>query len=221
MLGLVHQGVGALRDGFRGVVFPDACDADGSGHREMEAFKFDIHTADGVQTFFCDRPGVGRILNRIDPQEFFAAPASEDVILPVGAGDGVRQFLQYKIAGLVAVRIVEFTEVVHIHEEDAKLLVHLLSQDDAIGKGIVKKTAVGNAGQLIMMGNVAELADHLIIDVLRTDFTELFHHKFQLMVLIKDRDESCFDQDTPAVLVAQEHFLGTFLTILIGFEIGS
>jgi len=120
-LHLVHGAVGGFEQGVNVVtVFRKAGEADTRGEVEGAAFK--VERLIGFLGEALDNGeqivAVGDITE--DDAEFIAAEACDEVRSPWNAADAQRHFAQGRIAGAVAVAVVDALESVHVDDEDAQ-----------------------------------------------------------------------------------------------------
>src|SRR4051812_20150947 len=94
-------------------------------------------------------------------QEFLAAEAPEDVDAAQPLAGDVRQFLQHRIAGGVAERVVDRLEVVDIEKADGERLAQPLRARALARQRIEHEAAVVAAGQLVADGELLDALERL------------------------------------------------------------
>ncbi len=109
--------------------------------------------------------------------EFVAAHAHDDVLIAHGVFDSLRDRLQQLVAGLRDRRIVDVFEAVEVDEQHRQRCLLAAGFFDGGGQMSGKEQPVGQAGQLIVMGEAIEplLFLHQLRFDLATDQAAVFH----------------------------------------------
>jgi hypothetical protein len=157
-VGFVVAGFGVAEFATAGFVTREGdggSDADGEGERRvagMEGLGAD-GGADALGTVL----GLSAVAVGEEDEELLAAVASGDVVGAGGTGDAAADFAQDRVAGEVAVSIVDRLEVIDIEKKDAEAAVAAQGALAFFVKEVDEGGAVPEAGKGIMGGLVAKL----------------------------------------------------------------
>lgn len=109
-----------------------------AGEVELEAFE----AAENVANFF------GAALGK-NGHEFIAAEADSEVRTANGALQAVGEALQQRIAGGVAVIVIDLLQAVHVHEKDGERTTMTLRAADFLSEALFAGATIVEAGELI------------------------------------------------------------------------
>ena len=157
-LGAVHGGVGILQQGIAvdAVARVDA-DADAADRREFVAEH--VHRQQQGFQQFRRQHGGGAALRDVRHQdhEFVAAQARHRVALAHDAGQAPPGFDDDVVARLVAEAVVDGLEAVEIDEQYRHLVLRAVRQRQRLVEAVHQQAAVGQAGEHVVAGHVAQL----------------------------------------------------------------
>ena len=135
-------------------------EADADGGRDEEFVPVDTDgRAQGIEYLGGQLAGHGLvILQGQDDHEFVATEPCHRIVGAQGIGQAAGHLLEQGVADMMAQRVVDGLEAVQINEQDGQLGVILGSGIHGLAEALLEQRAVGQAGQCIVVGEIAQLA---------------------------------------------------------------
>ena len=153
-LGVIHGGVGVgqQRVGVLAVVGIDG-DAHAGCHQHFVAV--DRHgPRDGVDQAVGHAGGVGRFAHFAQDDEFVAAQSRNGVLGAQSLADALRQVDEQRVAGMVAVGVVDRLETVQVEEQHREIALAPAGAFDGLLHAVFEQNAVGQLGERVVQGQL-------------------------------------------------------------------
>ena len=156
-LGVVHRGVGLLEQPVRVAIVIEDCrvgdrDPEAGGHRHRAVADLDREVDDRGDAL-SHRDGVRRALQRGQEHHELIATEPRDAVHGAhGDQEPFGDLAQDRVAGGMAVRVVDLLEAVEVDEDQAGRLPRALGQGQGLGEAIDQQVAVGESRQGIVSG---------------------------------------------------------------------
>src|SRR3954452_2777428 len=155
-LGGVQRLVGAADQRLAGLVAAPRRPAEARRDAELEqAVDVDGHLGDRRAQALADDGRVGRVGQQ--QQELLVAPARRDVLLAQAGGEAPRDLAQHRVAGGVAVGVVDGLEAVDVDQHGRQRAAMAARAGDRGAQHVVGVAAVGQAGEHVGAGELLEL----------------------------------------------------------------
>ena len=152
--GAIERGIGGLEEGFSiaSVAVIAGRDAETHGEAEFSGGGVEFRGFDAGANSFGDADGAGGIGERRKDNEFLAAVAADGIVSAQESGEAHGDAAKNGVAGQVAVRVVDFLEVIHVGENEADGFAGALAAGDLALDLSENFAAIGDAGEGIVGG---------------------------------------------------------------------